>query len=59
MWLFENAYYIGKCKAESLSKPFTKIISRCSTQINMEAKTIKRIEENGEYLHDLEIEKYF
>ena len=46
-----------KYKTGSLPKPFTKIIS---IKINVESKTIKIVDENtGEYLCDLEIEKYF
>ena len=47
-------------KTGSLPKPFTQIILRYITEINVEDKTIKTVEENtGEYICDLEIENIF
>lgn len=49
-----------KYKTGSLPNSFTKIISRGITEINVEGKTIKIVEENiREYLCDLVIKAYF
>lgn len=49
-----------KCRTGSLPNSFTKIISRGITEINVEGKTIKIVEENiREYLCDLVIKAYF
>lgn len=58
MWLFENGNFIEKYETESLSKLFTKIISRYMREINWEIK-LKIIEENAEYLCDLEVKILF
>lgn len=59
MWVFENGNFIEKYETESLSKLFTKIISRYMREINWEIK-LKIIKENaGEYLCDLEAKILF
>lgn len=39
MWVFENGNFIEKYETESLSKLFTKIISRYMREINVGNKT--------------------
>lgn len=56
---FENGDFMEKYKTGSLSKAFTKIISRYIIEINVEDKTLKIIEANSEYLCDLEMETLF
>lgn len=57
---FENGDVMEKYKTGSLSKAFTKIISRYIIEINVEDKSLKIIEENsGEYLCDPEMETLF
>lgn len=60
MWLSEKSDFTEKEKTGSLPKPFIKIISRGITEINVEDKTIKIIEESAEeYLGDLQMGKLF